>query len=58
MQITLLGAAAWLLGAADWLAFHDVFEHHTVTEYLTLAASMLVFCHVARELAHKAGARC
>jgi hypothetical protein len=45
-----LGAAAVLLLAVDWLAFHDIREPHTFRDYLTLVASMLVFFRVGWEL--------
>ncbi|MBA2079941.1 hypothetical protein [Rhodanobacter sp. PCA2] len=34
----------------NWLTFHDVFEPHTVRDYLTLAASILVFVHIGMDL--------
>ena len=52
-----LGTATLLLAAADWLAFHDLFEHHTVTEYLMLVGSVLVVWQVSSELALKAAHR-
>ena len=36
-----LGATVVLLLLADFLAFHDLFEPHTGTEWLMLAASVL-----------------
>ncbi len=36
-----------VLLVVDWLAFHDLFEPHTVRDYLTLAGSLLVFGHFA-----------
>ena len=36
-----LGATVVLLLLADFLAFHDLFEPHTCTEWLVLAASIL-----------------
>jgi hypothetical protein len=36
-----LGAAVALLVLADLLAFHDLFEPHTVRDWLMLAASVL-----------------
>jgi hypothetical protein len=45
-----LGAAAVLLLAVDWFAFHDIREPHTFRDYLTLVASMLVFLRVGWEL--------
>ena len=35
-----------LLLSVDWLTFHDLFEPHTVRDYLTLAASLLVFVYL------------
>lgn len=37
------------LAAVDVLTFHDLFEPHTVRDYLTLAASLLVFVYVVLE---------
>jgi hypothetical protein len=37
-----LAAAALLLLLADGLAFHDLFEPHTVRDWMMLAASGLV----------------
>jgi hypothetical protein len=45
-----LGVATLCLLAVDWFAFHDFREPHTVRDYLTLLASLLVFFHVGREL--------
>jgi hypothetical protein len=36
--------------AVDWLAFHDWREPHTVRDYLTLAASLLLFAYVGSDL--------
>ncbi len=38
-----LAAAVVLLAIADGLAFHDLFEPHTVRDWLMLAGSILVF---------------
>ena len=46
-QRLLVIAMVLVLVVVDWLTFHDVFEPHTVRDYLTLAASILVFAHVA-----------
>jgi len=46
-----LGATVLLLLLADFLAFHDLFEPHTGTEWVVLAASVLAiaaFAGVAR----------
>ena len=43
----LIIVGSFLLLAADWLAFHDFREHHTVTEWLMLVGSMLVFGRLA-----------
>ena len=45
-----LGAATLLLLAVDWFAFHDLREPHTVRDYLTLFASLLVFFNFGLEL--------
>lgn len=31
----------------DWLAFHDIFEPHTLRDWLTLVSSILVFFYIA-----------
>jgi hypothetical protein len=52
-----LGAAAVLLLAVDWFAFHDIFEPHTFRDYLTLAASLLVFFRFGWELLDRGNMR-
>jgi hypothetical protein len=42
-----LGATVVLLLAADFLAFHDLFEPHTGTEWLVLVASVLAIVALA-----------
>jgi hypothetical protein len=42
-----LGAAVVLLLLADFLAFHDLFEPHTGTEWLMLGASVLAIVALA-----------
>jgi len=49
-QRLLVIAMVLALVVVDWLTFHDVFEPHTGRDYLTLAASMLVFAHVAMDM--------
>ena len=44
-----LGATVLLLLAADALAFHDLFEPHTGTDWLVLAASILAVIALAGE---------
>lgn len=39
-----------LLLAVDFLAFHDTLERHTLRDWLTLLASILVFVYFAREI--------
>ena len=41
----IVAAAILILLAVDWLTFHDLLEPHTVRDYLTLAASLLVFVY-------------
>ena len=48
-----LGAATLCLLAVDWFAFHDLREPHTVRDYLTLFASLLVLFHFGSELMRK-----
>ena len=45
--IPVLALAALILVAADALAFHDLLEPHTVTDWLMLAASALVVLALA-----------
>lgn len=42
-----LGGTVVLLLLADFLAFHDLFEPHTGTEWLVLAASVLAIVALA-----------
>jgi hypothetical protein len=49
-QRLLVIAMVLVLMFVDWLTFHDVFEAHTVRDYLTLAASILVFVHIGLDL--------
>ena len=42
-----LGATVVLLLLADFLAFHDLFEPHTGTEWVVLAASVLAIVALA-----------
>jgi drug/metabolite transporter (DMT)-like permease len=46
-----LAAGVILLLLADALAFHDLFEPHTVRDWLMLLASGLVVIGLTRELA-------
>jgi hypothetical protein len=48
-----LGVATLCLFAVDWFAFHDFREPHTVRDYLTLVASLLVFFHFGKEVVGK-----
>lgn len=50
LDTLLMGAAAVLLLGVNWLAFHDVFEPHTVRDWLALLASVLVWIQFARML--------
>jgi len=34
----------------DWLTFHDLLEPHSVRDYLTLAASLLVFLSLGLDI--------
>jgi hypothetical protein len=47
--------AAILLLAVDWLMFHDLFEPHSVRDYMTLVASLLVFACLWRMLLARNG---
>jgi len=48
--------AALLLLAVDWLMFHDLFEPHSVRDYITLLASILVFAYLGGTLLRSRGA--
>lgn len=39
----LLGLASVVLAVVVWLAFHDIAEAHTVRDWLTLLAAVLVW---------------
>jgi hypothetical protein len=39
-----------MLFVINWLAFHDLSEPHTVRDYLTLAASLLVFAYLGLDM--------
>lgn len=39
----------FLLLAISFLAFHDIFERHTLRDWLTLTASILVFLYFVKE---------
>ena len=54
-QTLLLALAVTLLLLADFLAFHDVFEPHTVREWLVLAASALAAAALVGESARRVG---
>lgn len=59
----LLGLASFVLVAVVWLAFHDLGEPHTVRDWLTLVAAILVWVSTALAFwpvgtsAHAMGAR-
>jgi hypothetical protein len=55
-RVTLFLAVILLL-AVDWLMFHDLFEPHSVRDYLTLVASLLVFVNLGRLLLRPRNAR-
>jgi hypothetical protein len=38
-----IAATVLMLLAINWLSFHDLFEPHSFKDYLTLAASLLMF---------------
>jgi len=50
LENVLMVVAGLLLLAADWLAFHDFREAHTVRDWLMLFGSILVFSQYARML--------
>jgi hypothetical protein len=46
----LLGVASFVLAVVVWLAFHDFAEAHTVRDWLTLLAAVLVWSSTALAL--------
>ena len=46
----LIAGASLLLVFVNWLAFHDLFEAHTVRDWLLLAGTLLVLLEFARQL--------
>ena len=46
----LMGVASLLLIVANWLAFHDFLEPHTVRDWLVLVASVLVVAEFVLQL--------
>jgi len=48
-SILALSGVVVLLLAADFLAFHDLFEPHTGTEWIVLAASVLAVIALVAE---------
>ena len=46
----LLGLASLVLAVVVWLAFHDIAEAHTVRDWLTLLAAVLVWSSAAVSL--------
>lgn len=49
MDSLIMLAAGLLLLVVNWLAFHDLYEAHTVRDWLMLLASVLVLVQFARE---------
>jgi quinol-cytochrome oxidoreductase complex cytochrome b subunit len=49
-KLVTLGIAVFALLFVDWLTFHDWREPHTIRDYLTLFASLLVFVYVGMQL--------
>jgi hypothetical protein len=52
-RVITLGAATMFLLIVDWFTFHDFREPHTVRDYLTLLASILVCFDIGLELLGK-----
>jgi len=46
----IVAATILILLAVDWLTFHDLLEPHSVRDYLTLAASLLVFSYLGLDV--------
>ncbi len=55
-SIVSLAAAVVLLLLADMLAFHDLFEPHTVRDWMMLAASVLAMAALVGASARMFGA--
>ena len=49
-KLMTLGIAVFVLLFVDWLTFHDWREPHTIRDYLTLFASLLVFVYLGMQL--------
>jgi hypothetical protein len=47
-DVVLLGATVVLLLAADFLAFHDGFEPHTIRDWLVVSATAIVLVYGPR----------
>jgi hypothetical protein len=47
-DVMLLAATVVLLLAADLLAFHDLFEPHTIRDWLVLSATAIVLVYGVR----------
>jgi hypothetical protein len=47
-DVLMLGVTAALLLAADVLAFHDLFEPHTIRDWLVLVATLIVIAYGLR----------
>jgi len=50
-----LGVATLCLLVVDWFTFHDFLEPHTMRDYLTLLASIMVFFCFGNELIARVG---
>ena len=54
-KLLTLGTATLCLLVVDWFTLHDFRELHTVRDYLTLLASILVFFCFGNELIGRVG---
>ncbi len=50
IKTTLMWIIVFLLLFVDWMTFHDIFESHTIRDWLTLLASVLVFLYFLRDV--------
>ena len=50
IKTTLMWIIVFLLLFVDWITFHDIFESHTIRDWLTLLASVLVFLYFLRDV--------
>ena len=50
IKTTLMWSIVLLLLFVDWITFHDIFESHTIRDWLTLLTSVLVFLYFLKDV--------